>query len=678
MRFSAKLNAALIGVLVFALFASIYFNDLKSQDEVMQAQARAQLFSTKADLQRHIDEVLLLTDGLASLIHVKPDITQGIFDRITAYYKQTHPAVISLQLAPEGIVTFVTEPERNAAAIGHNLLEGTNTRQSARLAMETRSKIAVGPVTLLQGGSAMIARQPIFLDTDTFWGFATVLVDMDNFFNAHFDKTLRQSFAIRGVGEDGETGEVFFGNPEAFVNPVASTQLFFGNRNWQMAVSDQFIGHLPSNFILTPSYWILALLISGAAGWSAYQHFCRRDELVEQVSQKTASLQEALAELHRQNTKRNQIYGMIAHELRTPVSAITMMSKDPNPEEWQNCRETIEQQSNTLLDTLDDMRLLINPNLKREVRQETFTLFGLSQQVERATSSLISSCGFDFTSELATSAVLRPYVSDLYRVRVAVTNLIRNACLHSDGDRVEVQWKLASDAGGSEHLVIEVSDNGKGIPVEKQASIFALYERGETDAPGTGVGLHLARNWMEEIGGSLELLPTSTGAKFQIRVPVVAAEKDQAKADMAHLDTAALLATMRVLLVEDDPVLQLLGKKFFSMRARSVDIAGSWKEATGLFESRKYDIIITDHFLPDKNGDQIIRGARAAGFKGIILGHTAATLGSQMDELIQAGADAVLPKPLSSKALFECLEKLTMARANADTSKPPHNLRLVR
>lgn len=678
MMFLAKIKATLVGLATLTLFGFIYVNDLKNQDEVMVSQARAQLFATKADLQRHIDEVLLLTDALASVVHVQPDITQQHFDRITAFYKQSHPEVMSLQMAPKGIVTFVTDPERNRAAIGHNLLEGAKTRESARLAMETRSKIAVGPVELIQGGSAMIARHPIYLDSDEFWGFSTVLVNMDRFLNDHFDDTLRQTFAIRGVEEDGAPGEVFFGNPDVFANTVASTQLFFGNRNWQMAVSDQFIGHIPTNFILTPTYWIIAITIAFVAGWSAYQHWSRREELVKLVGEKTQSLQEALAELQRQNSKRNQIYGMIAHELRTPVSAISMMSSDSSNDDWLNSRETIAQLSHSLLDTLDDMRLLINPNLKREVRSETFTIFALSQQVERATGSLISSCGFDFTNRLSTSILLRPYIADLYRIRVAVTNLIRNACLHSEGDRVEAQWNLICDEERTEHLVIEVSDNGKGVPLEKQASIFELYQRGDTDAPGTGVGLHLAREWMREIGGSLELVPTSGGAKFQISVPIVAAENGTAKNNADRQDTAALLSSMRVLLVEDDPVLQLLGKKFFSMRARSVDIAGSWKEAIELFDTKVYEIIITDHFLPDKNGDQIIRDARAAGFRGIIIGHTAATLGSQMDELILAGADAVLPKPLSSEALFDCLEKITMARASAHEPASPGRIRLVK
>ena len=58
MMFLAKIKATLVGLATLTLFGFIYVNDLKNQDEVMVSQARAQLFATKADLQRHIDEVL--------------------------------------------------------------------------------------------------------------------------------------------------------------------------------------------------------------------------------------------------------------------------------------------------------------------------------------------------------------------------------------------------------------------------------------------------------------------------------------------------------------------------------------------------------------------------------------------------------------------------------------------
>lgn len=669
MQLTATNKASLIGAIIFAFFVFVYANDAANREEVIEAQARAKLFAIKADLQRHIDEILLITDALASLVHSNPNVTQDAFDQFTGFYQQSHPAILSLQLAPEGIVKLVTNPVRNAAAIGHNLLEGPSTRDSAKMAIETRTKIAVGPVNLLQGGTAMIARQPIFINNNEFWGFATVLVDMEFFLSDHFDSSLAQHFAIRGVDETGAAGAVFFGNAEAFSTSVTTSELMFGNRNWQIAVSDQFAGQVPANLILTPGYWLFALLISSASAWAVYKQLSHRRELETQVHQKTLSLEETLEELQRQNVKRNQLYGMIAHELRTPVSAIAMMSKESNLEEWLENRETIALQSGSLLDTLDDMRMLINPNLKREVRDEPFTLLALSRQIERSTHSLVSSCNFSYSSEIQTAAVNKPYVSDLYRIRVAITNLVRNACLHSEGDSIEVVWNIKPIKSDGEELIVTISDNGKGIPLRKQNSIFEIYQRGETDAPGTGVGLHLAREWIEEIGGVLVLMPYSTGACFQIRVPLKTADSQTNQNADGYETAQDLLASMRVLLVEDDPVLQLLGKKFFSMRARDVDIAGSWGEAQELLATKPFEMIVSDHFLPDKNGDQVVRDARNSGFKGIIIGHTAASLGGQMDELLQAGADAVLPKPLSSEALYECMQQIALARANAEQSR---------
>ena len=69
-------------------------------------------------------------------------------------------------------------------------------------------------------------------------------------------------------------------------------------------------------------------------------------------------------------------------------------------------------------------------------------------------------------------------------------------------------------------MVIDFTDNGSGIPPEKQAVIFEKFSRiGETKAGGAGLGLAICREIMARLGGSVGYLPGQTGAAFRVSLP---------------------------------------------------------------------------------------------------------------------------------------------------------------
>jgi hypothetical protein len=69
-------------------------------------------------------------------------------------------------------------------------------------------------------------------------------------------------------------------------------------------------------------------------------------------------------------------------------------------------------------------------------------------------------------------------------------------------------------------VVIDFTDNGSGIPAEKQAVIFEKFSRiGQTTVDGAGLGLAICREIMERLGGSVSYLPGQTGAAFRVSLP---------------------------------------------------------------------------------------------------------------------------------------------------------------
>jgi signal transduction histidine kinase len=110
--------------------------------------------------------------------------------------------------------------------------------------------------------------------------------------------------------------------------------------------------------------------------------------------------------------------------------------------------------------------------------------------------------------------------ADEVRLRQALDKLLRNAAVHSGSDDVVVGVHREG-----QRLLITVSDDGRGIPRADQARIFERGERLDASAPGSGVGLAIARSIVEAHGGTLELESASgSGATFTIVLPLADGE----------------------------------------------------------------------------------------------------------------------------------------------------------
>jgi sensor domain CHASE-containing protein len=103
------------------------------------------------------------------------------FDTFAAQLKPYYPGVVSLQLAPGGVVRQIYPLAGNEKAIGHDLLADPQRNREAFLARDTRQLTLAGPFKLVQGGIGAVGRLPVYLpgkDADAleFWGFAIALI----------------------------------------------------------------------------------------------------------------------------------------------------------------------------------------------------------------------------------------------------------------------------------------------------------------------------------------------------------------------------------------------------------------------------------------------------------------------------------------------------------------------
>ena len=87
-------------------------------------------------------------------------------------------------------------------------------------------------------------------------------------------------------------------------------------------------------------------------------------------------------------------------------------------------------------------------------------------------------------------------------------------------------------------------------------------------------------------------------------------------------------------------------------------MANDGEEALALLKKKEVDLIITDYFMPNLNGVEMILALRASGSSVPIIALTAATIGDEQDELFAAGSNLVLSKPLKVEDLTSCINTL--------------------
>jgi len=220
------------------LFGAYQFREMvrDEHDQNHRHITEKRIKETAAALSQLMNVRLNLTSSLAAFVTINRDFTQSEFDRYASMLQKEMTGVRSLQLAPAGIVKYLTNLESNRKALGHDIFGDENRRPLAEKSVRDRSYLIAGPINLIQGGQAVIARRPLFFaddgeKTESFWGFSTVLIDIAplladaNFAELEKDLTL----SIRGKDGLGAKGDVFYGDVSTFMAPLAIADVILPN-----------------------------------------------------------------------------------------------------------------------------------------------------------------------------------------------------------------------------------------------------------------------------------------------------------------------------------------------------------------------------------------------------------------------------------------------------------------
>jgi signal transduction histidine kinase len=223
--------------------------------------------------------------------------------------------------------------------------------------------------------------------------------------------------------------------------------------------------------------------------------------------------------------QRTEFVATASHELRTPVAAaygaaqtLREHGSKLSDDNRRRLMQVIEQETERLAEITDQM-LVASQSDRGQLRlsESECDLVALCRNVVQ---SARFSHSDDVTVSLSAPNRIEPFRCDEARLRRVLVNLVENAIKYSpEGGRIEV--RVVDDP---ESIRISVSDEGLGIPDAEQERIFEKFYRLDPQMTrgigGSGLGLHIARQIIREMGGEIAVRSTpGEGSTFTIELP---------------------------------------------------------------------------------------------------------------------------------------------------------------
>lgn len=391
---------------------------------------------------------------------------------------------------------------------------------------------------------------------------------------------------------------------------------------------------------------------------------------VSDRKQAEAALQDAVEQLRRrteqlreQDRHKNEFLGMLGHELRNPLAAISntvdlLQRVTLPPDEHRQQIDRIKRQVTHLLHLVDDLL-----NVTRISRGQI--------ALKKAPLSLADSI-MDAVDQVRPQiearhhrlALNRPkqplYVeADRERLTQIVANLLSNAA-HYTEERGNITLTVERD---DDQACIRVRDTGIGMTPKQLSHLFEPFRRLESAAVhhqgGLGLGLALARKLAELHGGSLEAFSAGPGqgSEFTLRLPALPEGQSVAPGPLPA-DHEAEVPARRVLLVEDDEAVGAAMAKLLWALGHEVRIVSRGGQALEAVRTFRPELVFLDIGLPDLSGYEVARQLRQAYGAGAF--HLVALTGYGQEDLQKkaAGFDHYLLKPVRVKELQAILRDL--------------------
>jgi PAS domain S-box-containing protein len=367
----------------------------------------------------------------------------------------------------------------------------------------------------------------------------------------------------------------------------------------------------------------------------------------------------------------------MSHDIRTPLNGIMgmleLMRQEGLDGEQDECAATALEACRTLELLLSDILDLSRVEAGMlSVRRTPMDLRGVLSQVRDLFAPLAAKQGIELRLE-ADPQLPERVLGDPGRLYQVLTNFVGNAVKFTAAGGVLMEaWVLPRLKENQVTVLFTITDTGVGIDDDKLGLLFRPFAQiGDAQGlenRGFGLGLSICRHLVELMGGNLAVLSQpgeGTSVACGLSFDLEAADQATA-AEEADVIPETALEGRRILLVEDDRVSALVGRKLLERRGALVRHVDDGHKALETLRDERFDLVLMDIGLPTMDGIEATRAIRRgdAGEAAVslpIIALTAHAMNGDRERFKAEGVDDYVSKPVDVTRLLQVIIRLRPA-----------------
>jgi signal transduction histidine kinase/CheY-like chemotaxis protein len=379
---------------------------------------------------------------------------------------------------------------------------------------------------------------------------------------------------------------------------------------------------------------------------------------------KSDEVNKALIREREANQTQSKFLATMSHEIRTPMNGIlglldVMLSTEVT-EQQRSHLEKIKYSGDVLHRILNDIldfsklsagKLIIEyvPINIQQLITDISVVFQSEAQLK----------GIDLTFKVEDN-VKPSLIGDPTRITQVMNNLANNAIKFTVIGKVHIAVVISHQTETMQTLEFCISDTGIGITNVNKEGIFSAFTQADDSTTrrfgGTGLGLNIARNLVEEMGGQIWVNSVEQkGSQFFFTLSLrVSAEQPINKKAVQHRRTQF---TGNVLVAEDNEINQVVAQQILLSYGLKVDVASDGQQCIEALKHAHYDLVFMDLHMPNIDGFEACSIIRQTNPNIPIVALTAAVLKDEIQKALDAGMNLHLAKPLEHVQLKNVLNR---------------------